>query len=182
MLTNIGLQRALIEATKVVDERLGKKLEIAMGSDVVEALAIAFINAEVNTELRERVKAAIEGTGDEKNIPANADYLTAGRPATFADITDGPGGGTHVVSRNTETNWKRKILGFKAHFDNTKPVRLHIEESAVNGSHYWELDPGLSMQINCSDETEIWAWSTVADTDMTVWPFGYGIPAEVDIP
>lgn len=173
-LENIGLRRNLLTLTKPSGPN---GPTIAIGSDIVEAIAIAMINAEFNTQLRDRVKASIEGIGDDRNVVANKDDLIPGNVATFVNIGVAK---KKIVSRNTDPNWKRKQFAVKAHATNSNECRLHLD--TPEGSHYWELEPSEVIQISCTDETEIWVLGLTAGDDLSVWPFGFGTPAPADIP
>jgi hypothetical protein len=157
-------------ATVKVGER---EIPLRFGADMAEFFAAAFINAELNQELRTRVKAAIRGA-TERNNPMDPNDLIAERVVAYNNLPVLASAPNKILAINRDPSWKRTLVAVQALSANGGLVQVGPESGA--GTTLWEISPGGEIQIPFGDSSELYGNSVSGTDDLVVWEFGYGVP------
>jgi hypothetical protein len=133
-LENIGLDRGSHKPTLI-----GQNL-ITVGSDLIEAFAIAMIHATSNAELQERVQSAMNRAQLQKpNLVFKAEgEQTPGRPEFITNIT-AAAGGVKIIGPNKDSNWKRAQVAIHAEAGNAGNIYIAIATGDIDASDSWLL-------------------------------------------
>ena len=173
MIENLALDRALIPTTVSID---GREYPIRIGSDIVEAFAIAMIHANANAELQGRVKAAMDRVQQNKPnlVYKTEDSIVPAIPEQTPAISNvAP---QLIIGPNAAAiGWKRVQVGLQAPAANAGDVYLGIG-GGVTATDCWIIIPSDAVQIELPDGAVLYALSANGTEVLNVWAQGSGTP------